>query len=377
MAFLREEGFVVQESGGSGPDGGWDARVEMGDKHGIAHASKRKDWKRKLRQDAKKVKDLEDDRNEDYDLFVFVSSRGIQGDKQLEIEDEIEDEYGWKLILYHRDNILGELRQNKQRLATDYLDVDLEEKHDHLEEVKSLLDERLELIQNREEGASDLVGDPAVALHIIPNGVFSKDKVRASSEIPEPPVLGDLHPYTVTRGKSTFAHGRGGSENNHDSYAILRNDGLYESVTTKCIRRGVDDRLWIRGHIGQGGVALDAYVVLAAREATSALADLGFSGTAFVYLSFIDAGDVRLETAGLNKRGLYHEPPSIGTDLYTTEYGVLQIGSDEVIAGLEPVLSEVWRQLGEKDGTANIEDGKWARGSFTSNRETLIEEGQR
>lgn len=90
MAFLREEGYKIHESGGTGPDGGWDARVEMGSRHGISHVSKRKDWRRKLREDAKKVKELEDDRSEEYDLFVFVTSQEVQGNQQLEMKTRFE-----------------------------------------------------------------------------------------------------------------------------------------------------------------------------------------------------------------------------------------------------------------------------------------------
>lgn len=120
MAFLRENGYQVHESGGSGPDGGWDARIELGNREGIAHVSTQKTWKRKLRSDADKVKDLEDDHGEDYDLFVFVTNQDVGGDKELDMEEEIREQYGWTLKIHHRKEILGELRQNAQDLAENF-----------------------------------------------------------------------------------------------------------------------------------------------------------------------------------------------------------------------------------------------------------------
>jgi hypothetical protein len=132
MAYLREQGYQVHESGSSGPDGGWDARVELGDRKGIAHAGVQETWRQKLRSDAEKVADLEEQRGEDYSLFVFVTNQNVGGVQQLDLEDEIREEYGWILKIHHRKDILGELRQNCQGLTDDFLDVDLQKDHNHV-----------------------------------------------------------------------------------------------------------------------------------------------------------------------------------------------------------------------------------------------------
>lgn len=54
--FLRVQDYDVHESGRTGADGGWDARIELGGRNGIVHTSTQTRWKRKLRKDAKKVK---------------------------------------------------------------------------------------------------------------------------------------------------------------------------------------------------------------------------------------------------------------------------------------------------------------------------------
>jgi len=377
MAFLREEGYEVHESGGAGADGGWDARIELGERNGIAHASKRKDWKRKLRDDAEKVEQLEEARNEDYDLLLFVTNQRVTGQQELEMEDEIQKRYGWRLKLLHRDNILGELRQNHQQLAEKYLDADLQRDSNHIEEIEELVESRLNLIRRRDEEAGELESGPAVALHIIPNGIFSKSKVRSTGKIPDPSVLYERHSYPETRGKSTIAYGNSLDSGKRSSYGLFRNDGLYETASRSAIRTGTGGDLWIRGAIESAGMGIDAHVVLTTRDIVSKLAEMGFSGSAFVFLSFLDASEVKLHLPDRNKGIRFSGPSTFGTDFYTTEYGTVQIGSDEIIADLEPVLSEIWRQFGEEDGTKNIEDGKWARRSIRISGDTVLGEGDR
>jgi hypothetical protein len=231
MAYLREQGYDVHESGRSGRDGGWDAQVELGDQKGIAHASVQETWKRKLRSDAEKVADLEEERGEDYDILVFVTNQEVSGSQERSMMNEIREEYGWELIIHHRDNILGELQVNAQDLAEDFLDVDLQKDRDHIEEIEEILEDQIEDIHTRGGYASDLIEGPALVLHVIPNGVLSKNKTQSGS-IPEPSVLFEkLTTYSETKGKYTISYGSGGSGSEQHSYAVLRNDGLYESVS--------------------------------------------------------------------------------------------------------------------------------------------------
>jgi hypothetical protein len=376
MALLREQGYSVHESGESGPDGGWDAQIELGSRNGIAHASVQETWRRKLRNDAEKVADLEEDRGEDYDLFVFVTNQDVGGSQELDMEEEISEKYGWTLNIHHRKEILGELRQNSQGLAEDFLDVDLQKDRDHVKEIEELCSDRLDKIRAREGYASDLMEGPAVVLHIIPNCVLSKSKTSPGS-IPDPSVLfEDLTTYGETKGKYTIAYGNNGTVDEQDSYAVLRNDGLYESASVSAFIQKREE-IWIQGHIQSSiGIGLDAHTVLAVKSTMEKLSEMGFSGTAFVWLSFLDADGVQLNVPNSRQRTIGYTPATLETDRYTTEYATLQIGSEEVIADLEPILDEVWREFGE-DGTPSIEDGKWALGSYSMNRETILEEGDR
>jgi len=378
MAFLRREGYDVHESGSSGADGGWDARIEMGGSKGIAHVSAQNRWRRKLRDDAAKVRELEESQSEDYDLFVFVTNQEVSGKQELKMENEIEEEYGWKLRIIHKTRILGELRQTKTDLAEQFLDIDLGTDRDHLAELEGLRDNRLNEIRDRSGYASDLDDGPAVVLHIIPNGIFSKEKVRSSGDIPDPSVLfEEVTRYTETRGKYRISYGRGGGLDERMEYGVLQNDGLYESVSTSAFVEGGKGELWIQGGIRSSGVGLDPSVVLTVRNILDDLNEMGFSGTAFISLAFLDASDSKLSSTAMDSRIPPRRSEQFGTDYYATELYPVQIGGSEVIGDIEPVLSEIWRQFGYEEGTPNIEEDEWVRGSISINRETLLEEGDR
>jgi hypothetical protein len=376
MAFLREEGYSVHESGASGPDGGWDAQVELGDRTGIAHASVQQTWKRKLRDDAEKVEELESDRDNDYDIFVFVTNQDVGGSQELDMQDEIRDEYGWQLKIHHRKEILGELRQNSQGLAETFFDIELEKDTGHVEEIEELLQTQLDDIQSREGYAEELVEGPAVVLHIIPNGVMSKTKARPGS-IPEPSVF--FEKFTMdseTKGKYSISYGRDSTPDERYSYAVLRNDGLYESASVSAFLKRHEET-WVQGYIDKTiGLGLDAYVVMAARSTMEDLSEMGFSGTAFAWLSFVDAEGVLLNVPDSHLKPVGYDTPTLQKDRYTTEYVTLQVGSEQVIGDLEPLLDEIWREFGE-DGTPNVEDGEWARGRFSIQGDIMLDEGDK
>lgn len=371
MDFLRSQGYDVHESGNQGRDGGWDARVAIAGQKGIAHASVRNDWRAKLRNDADKVADLEENETGSYNIFVFVTNQHVSGEQELKMQSEIVDDYGWTLKIVHKNNILGELRQSTPELAERYFDISIGNGREHLEEINDLHEDRISKIQNRQGDAKNLVNRPVVALHLIPTSIFSKSNT-VSTDFPSPTILGDrLGVAHEKRGKKSYTYENGGT-----GYAILRNDGLYETATDSLITGRSADDMWLNPSIRRRRRGLDASVVITVRNVLDNLSELGYSGTAVVSLSLLGAENVRMSRPEDRNRPLF-EPPKFDEDRYSTEYVTIDIGEKEVIEKIEPMLSEVWRQFGYEDGTTNIEDGKWNRGSVTINRETLLKEGQR
>ncbi|ADJ15272.1 hypothetical protein [Halalkalicoccus jeotgali] len=350
-AFIRSRGYRTKEF--RADTGEWSARIWMRSRPGIACASVAADWREALRASARKVKRIERERGEEYGLFVFVTNRDVTGLQEFDMEDEIWKEYGWRLRLYHRQDLIGELYNTAPGLAKHHLDINLGFDTDHLATLEELRDERLDGIRARDGAATELAPGPAVALHVVPNGIFSFERRWASSEIPDPSVLAATDtPAVDARETLKIAYDRDDDE--YAGYGLIRHDGLYESATTRLFRLSGDELL-VRTAGETAG--LDAAVVAAVREALAALSSMGFSATASVWISVLDAADARLDHDDA------HGPTGpFGFDRYSTRVATASIADREhatVVRDLEPALSELWRAFGHPDGTPNVEDGEW------------------
>jgi hypothetical protein len=357
-AFIRSRGYRTKEGIERGE---WGARVWMRARPGIACASVAPDWRAELRASARKVKRLERDGNTAYELFVFVTNQDVTGLQEFEIEDEIRREYGWRLKLYHRQDLLGEIYNTTPGLAKHHLDVNLGFETGHLATLEELRDERLDAIEERRGETTDLRQGPTVVLHVIPNGIFSTEKRRVSSELPDPCLLsGRDSPALDARSELKIAYDHP-DESEYTEYALLRTDGLYEAVTTALFER-VEGELLLAG--GDCSPTLDASVIVAVREVLSQLGTLGFSATASVWITILGATDARLDSGTREEK----RSSSLGFEQYTTKVATASIGVCEtasVVSDLESILSELWRTFGYPDGTPHIEDGEWTSGAVT------------
>jgi len=241
---LRNEGYDVHESGVIGTDGGWDARIEINGRKGIGHASVDNNWRGKLRDDAESVEELEEELGESFDLLVFVTNQRVTGQQELDMEAEIDEEYGWDLKILHRRHIIGITGHERPDLAERHFGFKPKRNDDHLEQIIQLRDERLDLISNRDGVASDLEDGPVAVVHLIPNGVFSGNYVQRSDDLPGLPRMGKLnvHPGTETVGKGKLNAG-GRMRQPYKSYTYLQKGGLYEAVDTWVFREDDQDGL--------------------------------------------------------------------------------------------------------------------------------------
>lgn len=357
-AFLRSRGYRTREIGVSDALENWNARVAMRVRSGIAHASVAEDWREQLRSDAEEVKRLEEESDERHHLFVFVTNQDVSGQQEFDMEDEIAEEYGWRLRLYHRQDLLGEIYNHVPGLAKHHLDVNLGFDTDHLADLEELLAERLNVIQERRGEATDLDPGPTVAVHVVPNGVFSTRKTRSTTDMPDPSVLaGSGSPAVDARGKLKVAYDYDDSLA-YRGYALLRNDGLYESVTTRLFSES--DGLTLRASVEDDRPGLDAAVVVAIRDALAHLRSMGYSATASVWISVLDASGARLDPGRVERSSV--SSPALGVDRYSTEVVTASIADREfaeIVKDLEPALSELWREFGYDAGTRNVEDGEW------------------
>lgn len=353
---LRHEGYDVHESGVIGADGGWDARIEIDSQKGIGHASVRNDWRVKLREDAKKVETLEDKQDMSFDLLVFVTNQHVSGQQEINITNEIEQEYGWDLKILHRRDVIGITGNERPDLAERHFGFNPKREDDHIEQIIELRDDRLDTISNREGVAKDLVNGPVMVIHIIPNGVFSGNYVDRSDEIPDLAGVGQLNRShaTETTGKGKlFAHSTIGQP--YQEYTYLRKDGLFEANDTWVFQQNREGNLVIENSRNKKE-SLDCKVGITVQAGIRELKDMGVTGTAFFFISLINAEGVKFAYDDVHGPA-YQQP--LRTSNYTTEVVEIPLEQADVVDAIEPPLREIWQELGWEQSIHYDENGNW------------------
>lgn len=354
---LRHEGYEVHESGVIGADGGWDAKVEIGGKSGIGHASTSDDWRGKLRSDAKKVEDLEQDEGASYDLLVFVTNQRVSGQQELDMRDEIEDKYGWELEILHRRDVIGITGNERPDLAERHFGFNPKRQDDHLDRIIELRDERLDIISDRREIASGLEDGPAAVVHLIPNGVFSGNYLSRSDDLPGLPKFGrlDVHPATETVGKGKL-NMLSSSDQQHGSYTYLGKNGLFEAVDTWVFREDQDGQLLLN-NARDAKESLDCKVGITVQAGIRALKEMNVTGTVFCFISLLDAkgATIRYEW---NIHGPISQQP-LRTERYTTDLAEIPLVESNVVDLLRNPLTEIWQELGWSGNLHYNKDGEW------------------
>jgi hypothetical protein len=354
---LRNEGYDVHESGVIGTDGGWDARIEINGRKGIGHASVDNNWRGKLRDDAESVEELEEEESESFDLLVFVTNQRVTGQQELDMEAEIEEEYGWDLKILHRRHIIGITGHERPDLAERHFGFNPKRNDDHLDQIIDLRDERLDLISNREGVASDLEEGPTAVVHLIPNGVFSGNYVQQSDDLPGLPRMGKLnvHPGTETVGKGKLnAGGRMGQP--YKSYTYLQKDGLYEAVDTWVFREDEQDG-FLLNNARDTDKSLDCKAGIAVQAGIRALKEMGVTGTVFCFISLLDAKGATIAYETRISGPAVQQP--LRTDRYTTDLAEIPLAEADVTDSLRNPLTEIWQELGWNVNLHYDEDGNW------------------
>lgn len=354
---LRNDEYTVHESGVIGTDGGWDARIRINDKKGIAHASVRNDWRQKLRQDAEKVKKLEEKSDDKFDILVFLTNQKVTGKQELELEEEIEKEYGWNLKIIHRRPLIGIIGDERPDLAERHFGFNPKREDDHIDKIHKLKEKRLETISNREGVANNLELGPSAVIHLIPNGVFSGNYVDLSGDIPNLPRMGKLNPFTGSKkiGKGKITNYSPGSQS-FPSYNFLGKDGLFEAVDTLSIRRDDEGNLKIR-NARKGTDSLDFLIGVSVLTGINNLKEIGVTGNVFCFISLLDAKGATM-TYEKKIAGPGSQRP-LNTDKYSTDFVEISLENPQIVDSLEVPINEIWQEVGWKRSLHFNKDGQW------------------
>lgn len=342
---LSERDFVVEPTGTSGPDGGLDALLHDGDRVGALHVSRTRSdrLREKVISDAEKLAE----HDQSYDFFVFVTTADPSGSLRRRIESEIQEKYGWKTDIWAREQLRNVLMTEHQGLAREHLNVNPGGRpSDHRDEIKKLRNERLDRIEARADLPNALPDDPVLAIHLIPNNVFSTDDTHPA-DLPTPPFF--AHSKRAIGGGKPVGDGVVAfnlrMRQEHPNYVYLNETGWVEAVSTEYFRPNP---------AGTGGFIdpdIDRAIGATVKGVLYCFEELTVKPPLFVSVALLGVDQYVIDTGEF----LHFESGSF-SDRFTTPLAELQqLDPDEFeLEHLRPILDRIWYQAGRSNGSPNI-----------------------
>jgi len=285
---LNREGYTVDPTGTSGPDGGRDAFISDGERNGILHCSVQKDgWVGKAHDDIEKAVENFD---RDFDFCIFATTQDPGTTKRDRVEEELRKEWGLSTTVWDfsriRNSLVGDHENND--LIREHLRVDPHRPFADIElEVDELYGELLDRVKRREAPDGTIVEGPAiVVVHVIPQEAVDEHHNRYADELPHPPQFGKQDSFPVTRPKLKI------TENNrrvHDGkdrerYTAIHRDGWTEGVFTALYR----------GENPQIRTSVDRLITNFVHTALEKFSEGEIYPPYYVYVSLIDAEGYKL-----------------------------------------------------------------------------------
>lgn len=356
---VREE-YDVDPTGTQGADGGRDALLTRGDENGILHCSITDSWEPKVKDDA----DKSENRSENFDCFVFMTTADPGTTKRDRVEEELREEYGWRVEI--RD-----LQRLRNSLQGDPANHDLVREHLHIDPYRAFqnprahtdefYEERLERLHQRtaqyggiieeyrtSKGGSrteeQIVEDPPLlAIHLVPVEAFSSSISRSVTELPDIPSLGRYDRYTDRYGHYLI-NGSNDEQDLFSEYTCFHEDGWAEAITTHTWAKSEESRLLS---------TIDKTSVEFVQKAISWFQEVNLRPPFFVYLTLIDASDYKIATHP--RISSPHRMRPVGTDEFRLGNVRLDTYDADVPMMLHDSLDSLWRQVGWQNGSIHYQ----------------------
>ncbi|WP_336346196.1 hypothetical protein [Halalkalicoccus ordinarius] len=341
---LQREGYNVNPTGTRGPDNKRDALLSRNDEQGILHCSISQDLENKLRNDAQKAAS----RNDSYDIFIFATTQNPSGSKRDRLEDEISDEYGWRVQILDLQRLRNKLQGNPDNhdLIRDHLRINPNRAfEDPEEDAQEFYQSRIEELQAYNgyygsiEPEDDLTGReerPILTVHMIPAEAFGSDHDRLGSELPDPPGF-RRSGYTQQYGDFVITGDNNGlnGENPFTSYACFHEDGWAEVVTVDILPQTDNPELT---------TMIDKYVVDFVEDALDWYAEVGINPPFYTYLTVLNAAEYTIYVP----KPIWgpHNRREIGDDVF--RFGEIRIDryDTDVPTILQQPLYRLWMRTG-------------------------------
>lgn len=233
---LKREGYTVDATGTSGPDGGRDAFLLDGDRDGILHCSVQDDnWVRKAHDDIRRaVKNFD----RDFDFYVFATTQDPSTSKRDRIEEELYEESGVRTTIWDfsqiRNSLVGDRENNA--LIREHLRIDPNRPFVDIEtEVDELHENLLNRVKHQNAPDGKIIAGPAkVVVHVIPQEAVDEHHERYVDDLPHPPQFGaqDTFPTERPKVKITENNRRAHDGKDRERYTAIHRDGWTEGVFT-------------------------------------------------------------------------------------------------------------------------------------------------
>jgi len=338
---LRRDGYEVDPTGTSGPDGGREALLTDGDRTGILHCSvQQDDWVSKAHRDAKKAVENFD---QSFDQYVFVTTQDPAGVKRDRVERELASEWGMQATIWDYERIRNELVGDPENhdLVREHLSVDPARPFVDVEDqVDSLYESLLERVKRREAPDGKITDDGAiVTVHVIPQEAIDDHHNRYVTELPHPPQFAKRDCYPTERPKVKITeNNRRGGEVNRERYTAIHRDGWTEGVLTELLFSEERDGGTIRKSI-------DRMIVNFVDSALDAFDEVEIYPPYYVYVAVLYAADYTLDYPR-RLGGPAGRERAFGDDEVRLNRVRIDSTATDVPGSMRQSLNQLWRYCG-------------------------------
>lgn len=338
---LEREGYQVDPTGTSGPDGGREALLTGDDGTGILHCSvQQDDWVGKAHDDAEKAVDNFD---QDFDQFVFATTQDPAGVKRDRVEREIVTEWRMQATVWDFERMRSKLVGNPENhdLVREHLSVDPKNPFVDVEHrIDSLYDNLIERVTNRESPDGSITEDGAlVVIHVIPQEALDNHHDRYVKELPHPPQFSKRDVGTNDRPKVRITeNNRRMREGGRERYTVIHRDGWTEGVFTALHQPG-------NGRSGEIQTATDRYLVRFVDSALDSFEEVNIYPPYYVYVTVLDAENYILEHPYSTVNPAGRERPFGDDEIRLNRVRIDGIDAD-VPEAMRQSLNQLWRYCG-------------------------------
>jgi len=352
---LRREGYSVDPTGTRGPDGGRDSLLSVDNEQGILHCSVAEDWESKVTADAESAAD----RPEDFDFFIFATTQNPAGIMRDRVEEEIADDYDWRVRIYDFERIRNQLIGDRENhdLAREHLSVNPGHAFDDISsQINSRYESFLERLHELEAPYGTIRPDlPLAVVHLIPAEALNENFDRIAMDLPDPPIFAARSGHTRQIGDVAITSNVGElDDDEYTHYSCFHIEGWMEAVSTYMEVYQADPP--------QLTYALDPFIVDFVEKALECYEEASIHPPFFVYVTLIDASEY---TMGMPRR---MSGPPVRRELGTEEFRLNRVTIESYDADVPATLRRPFYQLWNRAG--------WSIGSIHYREEENEETGE-